>query len=77
MIQFAGPPALQEALRAMCLEYSDIFATSVRRLPAKEQSMVLDIDHSNWYNEAIRQKSNLLLNRPICVFKTVILGEPC
>ena len=32
MIQFAGPPALQEALRALCLEYSDIFATSVRRI---------------------------------------------
>ena len=42
MIQFAGPPALQEALRALCL------ATSVRRLPAKVQSMVLDIDNSEW-----------------------------
>ena len=48
MIQFAGPPALQEALRALCLEYSDILATSVRRLPAKVQSMVLDIDNSEW-----------------------------
>jgi hypothetical protein len=46
LIQFAGPPALQAALRAQCLEYSDIFATSARHLPAKVQSMVLDIDHS-------------------------------
>ena len=46
IIQFAGPSALQEALRALCLEYSDIFATSVRRLPVKVQSMMLGIDHS-------------------------------
>jgi len=43
LIQFAGPPALQAALRTLCLEYSDIFAISVRHLPAKVQSMVLDI----------------------------------
>ena len=48
LIQFAGPPALQAALRTLCLEYSDIFAISVRHLPAKVQSMVLDIDHSKW-----------------------------
>ena len=61
MIQFAGPPALQEAPRALCLEYSDIFATSVRRLPAKVQSMVLDRSGKHRaidsHNEAIRQKS--------------------
>jgi hypothetical protein len=54
LIQFAGLPALQEALRALCLEYSDIFATSVRHLPAKVQSMVLDIDNSKW--EALRNQ---------------------
>ncbi len=48
MIRFAGPPAFQEALRTLCLEYSDIFATSVRYLPVKVQSMVLDIEHSKW-----------------------------
>jgi hypothetical protein len=44
LIQFAGPPALQEALRALCLEYSDIFATSVRHLPAKVQAIRSQID---------------------------------
>ena len=28
MIQFAGTPALQEALRALCREFIDIFSTS-------------------------------------------------
>jgi hypothetical protein len=45
LIHFAGRFALQAALRALCLEYSDIFATSVRH---RVQSMVLDIDHSKW-----------------------------
>ena len=54
LIQYAGPPELQAALRALCLEYSDIFVPSVRHLPAKVQSMVLDIDHSKW--EALRNR---------------------
>ena len=64
IIQFAGPPALQEALRALCLEYSDILATSVRRLPAKVQSRcststIQSGKHRaiDSHNEAIRQKS--------------------
>ena len=37
MIQFAGTPALHEALRALCREFIDIFSTAVRPLPAKIQ----------------------------------------
>ena len=32
-----GTPALQEALRALCREFIDIFSTAVRPLPAKIQ----------------------------------------
>jgi hypothetical protein len=35
MIQFEGTPALQQALRALCREFIDIFSTAVRSLPAK------------------------------------------
>ena len=48
MIQFEGTPALQQALRALCREFIDIFSTAVRPLPAKVMSMVIDIDRSKW-----------------------------
>ena len=48
MIQFAGTPALQEALRALCREFIDIISTAVRPLPAKVQSMVIEIDRTQW-----------------------------
>ena len=48
MIQFEGTPALQEALRALCREFIDIFSTAVRPLPAKVQSMVIEIDRTKW-----------------------------
>ncbi len=47
-IQFEGTPALQQALRALCREFIDIFSTAVRPLPAKVKSMVIDIDRSKW-----------------------------
>ena len=48
MIQFEDTPALQQALRALCREFIDIFSTAVRPLPAKVMSMVIDIDRSKW-----------------------------
>jgi hypothetical protein len=48
VIQFEGTPALQQALRALCREFIDIFFTAVRPLPAKVMSMVIDIDRSKW-----------------------------
>jgi hypothetical protein len=48
LIQFAGTPALQEVLRALCREFIDIFSTAVRPLPAKVQSMVIEIDQTKW-----------------------------
>jgi hypothetical protein len=48
MIQFEGTPALQQALRALCREFKDIFSTAVRSLRAKVQSMVIDIDRTKW-----------------------------
>ena len=48
MIQFEGTPALQDALRALCREFIDIFSTAVRPLPAKVQSMVIEIDRTKW-----------------------------
>ena len=46
MIQFEGTPALQDALRALCREFIDIFDTAVRSLPAKVDAMVFEIDPS-------------------------------
>ena len=48
MIQFEGTPALQDALRALCREFIDIFSTAVRPLPARVQSMVIEIDRTKW-----------------------------
>jgi hypothetical protein len=48
MIQFEGMPALQDALRALCREFIDIFYTAVRSLPAKVDAMVIAIDRSKW-----------------------------
>ena len=44
MIRFAGPPALQEVLRALCRKFIDIISTAVRPLSAKVDSMVIEID---------------------------------
>jgi len=48
MIQFEGTPALQDALRALCQEFIDIFDTAVRSLPAKVDAMVTAKDRSKW-----------------------------
>jgi len=40
MIQFEGKPALQQALRALCREFIDVFSTAM--------PMVIDIDRSKW-----------------------------
>ena len=46
MIQFEGTPALQDALKALCREFIDIFDTAVRSAPAKVDAMVIEIDRS-------------------------------
>ena len=43
-----GTPALQDALRALCREFIDIFDTAVRSTPAKVDAMVIEIDRSKW-----------------------------
>jgi hypothetical protein len=48
LITFAGTPTLQSALRALCLEYIDIFATAVSSLPAQVESMEIEIDRAKW-----------------------------
>jgi hypothetical protein len=48
MIQFVRTPALQEALRALCMNSIAIFTTAVRPLLAKVKSMVIDIDLLRW-----------------------------
>ena len=48
MIQFEGTPALQDALRALCREFIDIFDTAVRSTPVKVDAMVIEIDRSKW-----------------------------
>ena len=47
MIQFEGKPALQDALRAFCREFIDIFDSAVCSLLAKVDAMV-EIDRSKW-----------------------------
>ena len=44
MIHFEGSPAIQDALRALCREFIDIFYTVVRPLPAKVDAMAIEID---------------------------------
>ena len=37
VIQFEGSPAMQEGLRALCMEFIDIFSTAVRPLTKEFQ----------------------------------------
>ncbi len=48
MIHFEGSPALQDASRALCREFIDIFDTAVRPLPAKVDAIAIEIDRSKW-----------------------------
>jgi len=48
LIQIEGPPSLRLKLRALCEEYSDIFATAVRGEPANIPPMSIKVDDTNW-----------------------------
>ena len=48
MIQFEGLPELQEQLRSLCREYTNIFSTLVQSLPAQVGPMVIEIDRAKW-----------------------------
>jgi hypothetical protein len=48
LIQIDGPPSLQRKLRALCAEYRDVFATSVRDEPADIPAMTIKVDETKW-----------------------------
>ena len=48
MITFAGSPELQKQLRSLCIEYIDIFSTSIRSLPTQVDPIVFEIDRAKW-----------------------------
>ena len=47
-ITFEGSPQLQKRLKALVLEFSDVFATKVRREPAAVEPMKIVIDENKW-----------------------------
>ena len=44
MITFEGSPSLQSKLKALVLEFIDVFATKVRRTPAAVEPMKIVVD---------------------------------
>ena len=48
MITFEGPPQLQTKLRALVLEFIDVFATKVRKIPADVEPMKIVVDREKW-----------------------------
>ena len=47
-ITFEGSPQLQKRLKALVLEFIDVFATKVRREPAAVDPMKIVIDEDKW-----------------------------
>jgi hypothetical protein len=47
-ITFEGSPQLQTKLKALVLEFIDVFATKVRREPAAVEPMKIVIDEDKW-----------------------------
>ena len=47
-IIFKGSPQLQTRLKALVLEFIDVFATKVRREPAAVEPMKIVIDKDKW-----------------------------
>ena len=47
-ITFEGSPQLQKRLKALVLEFIDVFATKVRREPAAVEPMKIVIDEDKW-----------------------------
>jgi hypothetical protein len=48
MITFEGSPQLQTRLKALVLEFIDVFATKVRRAPAAVEPMKIVFDKDKW-----------------------------
>ncbi len=47
-ITFEGSPQLQTKLRALVLEFIDVFATKVRKVPADVEPMKIVVDREKW-----------------------------
>ena len=48
MITFEGSPQLQSKLRVLVLEFIDVFATKVRKIPADVEPMKIVVDRDKW-----------------------------
>jgi hypothetical protein len=47
-ITFEGSPQLQTKLKALVLEFKDVFATEVRKVPADVEPMKIVVDREKW-----------------------------
>ena len=47
-ITFEGSPSLQSKLKALVLEFIDVFATKVRQIPADVEPMKIVVDREKW-----------------------------
>ena len=48
-----GSPQLQTRLKALVLEFIDVFATKVRKVPADVEPMKIVVDREKWRLHAI------------------------
>ena len=48
MITFEGSPQLQSRLKSLVLEFIDVFATKVRKVPADVEPMKIVVDQEKW-----------------------------
>jgi len=52
--QIMGPPSLQEALKTLCVEYTDIFNKVLQKIPAAVEPLTFEYDAIQWNRHANR-----------------------
>ena len=64
-ITFEGSPQLQKRLKALVLEFIDVFATKLRREPANVEPMKIVIDEDKWRLPYIAFRPTLTVPTPL------------
>jgi len=72
-IKISGSHSLQKALRALCIEYSEIFATSLPREAAKVKPLTIDIDLLKWESSKNCSRARLLTDEKEVEMKRQVL----
>ena len=83
-VSIEGPPLLQNKLRALVEEFSDIFKTTVQGTPAKLKPFKLEVDSEKWEQPAnmlrcrnLDRERSVELDKMVKVLIEAKVVEPC